>query len=226
MASKDHNHDEEMALDKVHSHLTEAGSKIAANKKGIIIVLAIIGVVAAFTLSYLFIYKNPHVNKAFEEYNSISVTAPDDSVAAIQYKEVADRYSGETAGKLAALSAGELLYQQGNYQEAAEYLKRFDSGDPVLESNALVLTGDCYVNLNQYDEALNYYQKAIRKANGNPQIVPRVLLKEANIYDAQNDYQKALECYLNIQQNYPQFQLGNGMEIEAYIARETARLGN
>lgn len=225
MASHKDNRQEETAIDRMNSHLTDAGSKIADNKKIILIAVGIILVVAAFVLSYLFIYKNPHVEKAFEAYNGIETQALNDSTAAAQYMEVADNYSGDDAGKLAALSAGEALYNQGRYEEAASYLKKFSSKDDVLEANALVLTGDCYVNLENYDEALNYFQKAIRKAGGNPQIVPRVLLKEANVYDAQGNYGKALECYQQIKNNYPEFQLGNGMEMDAYIAREIARMG-
>lgn len=225
MASHKDNHQDETAIDRMNSHLTDAGSKIADNKKIILIALGVILVVAAFVLSYLFIYKNPHVEKAFEAYNGIETQALSDSIASEQYMEVANQYGGDTAGKLAALSAGETLYNQGRYEEAAEYLKKFSSNDDVLEANALVLTGDCYVNLENYDEAINYFQKAIRKANGNPQIVPRVLLKEANVYDAQGNYGKALECYQQIKNNFPDFQLGNGMEMDAYIAREIARMG-
>ena len=224
MASHKDKHQDETAIDQLHSHLTDAGSKIADNKKIILIAGGIILVVAAFVLSYLFIYKNPHVEKAFEAYNSIETQVLTDSVAAQQYMDVADQYKSDNAGKLAALSAGEALYNQGRYEEAAEYLKRFSSKDDVLEANALVLTGDCYVNLQNYDEAINYYQKAVRKANNNPQIVPRVLLKEANVYDVQGNYGKALECYQQIKNNYPEFQLGNGMEMDAYIARELARM--
>lgn len=218
-------HQEENAIDKMNSHLTDAGTKIADNKKIILIALGVILVVAAFVLSYLFIYKNPHMEAAFEAYNGVETQAYNDSVAGEQYMEVADRYKGDSAGKLAALSAGEALYNQGKYAEAADYLKRFSSKDGVLEANALVLTGDCYVNLENYDEALNYYQKAVRKADNNPQIVPRVLLKMANVYDAQANYGKALECYQQIKNNYPEFKLGNGMEMDAYIAREIARMG-
>lgn len=226
MASHSEKKQEEMAIDKMNSHLTDAGAKIADNKKIIIIAVGIILVVAAFTMSYLFIYRNPHVEKAFEALNTVE-TQPmlTDSVAAAQYMLVADNYSGDQAGKLAALSAGEALYNDGQYEKAAEYLKKFSCGDDVLEANALVLTGDCYVNLQKYDEALNYFGKAVRKAGGNPQIVPRVLLKEANIYDAQGNYGKALECYEEIKNNYPGFQLGNGIDIDAYISREMARLG-
>ena len=218
-------HQEENAIDKMNSHLTDAGTKIADNKKILLIALGVILVVAAFVLSYLFIYKNPHMEAAFEAYNGVETQAYNDSVAGEQYMEVADRYKGDSAGKLAALSAGEALYNQGKYAEAADYLKRFSSKDGVLEANALVLTGDCYVNLENYDEALNYYQKAVRKADNNPQIVPRVLLKMANVYDAQANYGKALECYQQIKNNYPEFKLGNGMEMDAYIAREIARMG-
>lgn len=224
MASHNDRHQEETAIDRMNSHLTDAGSKIADNKKIIMIAVGVILVIAAFVLSYLFIYKNPHVEKAFEAYNGVETQTLNDSVAADQYMEVANQYSGDVAGKLAALSAAEALYNQGRYEEAAEYLKKFSSKDDVLESNALVLAGDCYVNLQNYDEAINYYQKAVRKANNNPQIVPRVLLKEANVYDAQGNYGKALECYQQIKNNYPEFQLGNGMEIDAYIAREMARM--
>ena len=225
MASQKDRHQDETAIDRMNSHLTDAGSKIADNKKIILIAVGIILVVAAFVLSYLFIYKNPHVEKAFEAYNGVETQALNDSTAAAQYMEVADQYGSDDAGKLAALSAGEALYNQGRYEEAATYLKKFSSKDDILEANALVLTGDCYVNLENYDEAINYFQKAIRKANGNPQIVPRVLLKEANVYDAQGNFGKALECYEQIKNNFPEFKLGNGLEIDAYIAREIARMG-
>ena len=225
MASHKEKQQEETTIDRMNTHLTDAGSRIADNKKIILIALGIILVVGAFVMSYLFIYKNPHVEKAFEAYNGIETQALNDSTAAAQYMMVADQYKGDDAGKLAALSAGESLYNQGRYEEAAEYLKRFSSNDDILDANVLVLTGDCYVNLEKYDEAISYYQKAVRKANNNPQIVPRVLLKEANVYDAQGNYGKALKCYEQIKEQYPEFKLGNGMEMDAYIAREIARMG-
>lgn len=226
MASQNQNPQDETAIDKVNSHLTEAGAKIANNKKYIYWCVGTILAVAAFTLSYLFIYKNPRVDKAFEAYNNVQINAlGSDSIAAEQYSVVADKYKGDDAGNLAALSAGEAYYNEGKYEKAAEYLKRFSSGDAVLAANALVLTGDCYVNLNKYDEALDWYQKAVRKADGNSQIVPRVLLKEANVYDAQQKYEKALECYRTIKKEFPEFMPGNGVAIDGYIERENARLG-
>ena len=225
MASQNQNPQDETTIDKVNTRLTEAGTKIADNRKYIFWGIGAVVVVAVFILCYLFFYRNPHTQKSYDAYNKVEISAVNDSVAAVQYKRVSYKYKGDAAGNLAALSAGEALYNEGKYAEAAEYLKRFDSDDDVLNANALVLTGDCYVNLKKYDEALEYYQKAVKEADENPQIVPRTLLKEANIYDEQKKYDKALECYTTIKNDYPEFRLGNGVGIDAYIARENARLG-
>lgn len=225
MASQNQQNQDETTIDKVNTHLTEAGTKIANNKNIIVWAVVAIVVIACLVMGYLFLYNKPHQEKAYEAYNKVETTATNDSVAAAQYKEVADKFKGDDAGNLAALSAGEAFYNEGKYEEAAKYLTRFSSDDPVLDANAKVLAGDCYVNLKKYDEAISYYHKAIKKADRNPQIVPRTLLKEANVYDEQKKYDKALECYTTIKNDYPEFQLGNGVGIDAYIAREKARLG-
>lgn len=217
---------EETSIDQLNSRLTSAGEHIANNKKIIFWAVGGLVIVAAFILSYLFIYKNPRTNRSFEAYNQVEISAMgNDSVAAAEYKKVADEYSGSDAGNLAALSAGEALYNEGKYEEAAKYLKEFSTSDEVLQANAYILNGDCYVNLKKYDEAISCYEKAVKEADGNDQIVPRALLKEANVYDAQKKYDMALGCYEKIKKEFPNFQLGNGIAIESYIEREKARLG-
>lgn len=217
---------ESNSIEQLNSTLTNAGTKLAENKKIIYWVVGGIVIVAVFIMSYLFIYRNPRLNRSFEAYNQVEIDAAgNDSIAAIKYMKVADESGSSVPGKLAALSAGEALYNEGKYQEAAKYLEKFSSSEPVLDANAKVLLGDCYVNLKKYDDALSCYKKAIGKAGDNAQIVPRVLLKEANIYDVKKDYKSVLACYEQIKQDYPSFQLGNGMTIDAYIERANARLG-
>lgn len=224
MASQNQQKDES-AIDKMNSQLTGASAKIADNKSVITWVVVGIFVAAALVFGYVHYIQKPKNEKAFTAYNKVEMTAMgNDSVAAAQYKEVADKFGGNAAN-LAALSAAESFYNEGNYEEAVKYLNKFSSKDAVLDANAMVLTGDCYVNLKKYDDAISAYQKAVRKADGNPQIVPRVLLKEANVYDEQKKYDKALECYNIIKKDFSDYRLGNGIDIEAYIAREQARLG-
>lgn len=225
MASQNQKQPEESAIDKMNSQLTGAGAKIADNKSVITWVVVAVLVAAALVFAFIHFYQKPKNAKAFTAYNKVELAAMgNDSIAAAQYKEVADKFGGD-AGNLASLSAAEAFYNEGKYEEAVTYLKKFSSKDKVLDANAMVLTGDCYVNLKKYDEALSSFQHAVRKAEGNPQIVPRVLLKEANVYDEQKKYDKALECYTIIKKDYPDFRLGNGIDIDAYIAREKARLG-
>lgn len=225
--AKKHDTEETSTLDALNSNLGSASQKIAENKKIIFWVVGGIAVVAAFVLSYLFIYRNPKLNKAFEAYNQVEITAANDSLAAPAYQKVAQQYSGTDAGSLAALSAAESYYNLGDWQKALNCLEQFSTSEPVLDANAEVLKGDCYVNLGEkhYNKALEAFNKAIDKADKNPEIVPRVLLKEANVYDAQKQYAKALECYQKIKDEYGTFQLGNGVDIDAYIAREKARMG-
>lgn len=218
--------EEQTTLDKLNSNLGSASEKIAENKKVIFWICGGLAVVAAFVLSYLFIYRNPKLNKAYEAYNQVEITAMgNDSIAAGEYKKVADNYGGTDAGALAALGAAESYYTIGKYKEAIDYLDKFSTSEPVLAASAYVLKGDCYVNLQQYDKAIDTYKKAIDKSDRNPEIVPRVLLKEANVYDVQKKYNDALKCYKQIKEEYPNFEIRNGSSIDAFIAREEARLG-
>ena len=223
MANNKNEKQEETAIEKLNDNLTSASEKIANNSKVIYITVAAVAVIAALILSYVFFLRNPKINRAFEAYNQVEISAAgNDSIAAAEYKKVADKYSSTDAGKLAALSAAESLYNSGKYKEC---LDKFSSSESVLEANALVLKGDCYVNIKKYDEALDCYDKAVKEAGVNGQIVPRVLLKKANIFDEQKKYDKALECYEQITKDYPTFEPGNGVTIEAYAEREKARLG-
>lgn len=218
--------EEQSTIDKLNANLGSASEKIAENKKIIFWVCGGLAVIAAFVLSYLFIYRNPKLNKADEAFNQVEISSMgSDSIAAAEYKKVADNYGGTSPGANAALAAAESYYTLGQYKEALACLDKADISEPVLSANAIVLKGDCYVNLQKYDDALDCFKKAVGKADKNPQIVPRVLLKEVSVYEAQKKYDKALECLEQIKNEYPMFKPGNGIDIDAYIAREKARLG-
>ncbi len=217
---------DETAIDALDRNLQSVGRQIAINKTALYVAFGAIIVIAAATLWYVYGIRKPKTEASYEAFNKVETVAmPTDSVAATQYAQVADQYEGTKAGKLAALSAAEALYEQGKYEKAIEYLKKFSTKEPVLQANAEIMLGDCYVNLKKYDQAIEAFTTAVRKGEGNPQIVPRALLKKAVVYDAQKKYADALECYEVIRRDFPTFQLGNGMNIEAYIEREKARIG-
>ena len=94
MANNKNEQQEDSTIEKLNSNLTSASEKIANNSKVIYIVIAAVAVVAALILSYIFFFRNPKVNRAFEAYNQVEISAAgNDSVAAVEYKKVADKYS-------------------------------------------------------------------------------------------------------------------------------------
>ena len=56
-----------------------------------------------------------------------------------EYQKVADEFGGTDGGNLAALAAGERLYDMGKYEEALKYLLQFDSKEDVIMANAQCL---------------------------------------------------------------------------------------
>ena len=210
MASSNQTPEQPDQLEELNNRLTNLGRNIETNKKAMGIAMGAILVVACLTFAWLYLYRIPTNNKAMEAYNKVELSAlGNDSLSAAQYKKVADEYGSTAGGKLAMLSAAQTLYNSGKYEEAAKYLNKFSSSDKVLDANARILLGDCYVNLKKYDDAISAFQSAVKKGDGNPQIAPRALLKQAVVYDEQKKFGDALKCYETIKKDYPQFSLGN-----------------
>ncbi len=224
MSSKNNNPEQHNAVENLNSSLVNAGRMVEEKKKVIFWICGGVLVVAAFVLAYLFIYKEPRINKSWEEYARVEIEAQgNDSLATEGYKKVANKYGSTGGGNLAALNAGEALYLQGKYTDAITYLNKFSTSEKVLQCSVTRLIGDCYVNLKKYNDAISYFDKAYSEADDNPQLAPAILMKKANIYEAQKKYSEALDVYEEIKSKYPEFKYGMGMD--AYIARAKARLG-
>ncbi|MBD5201353.1 MAG: tetratricopeptide repeat protein [Bacteroidales bacterium] len=225
MADNKNNSQEQNKIDALNDQLTSASEKLAGNRKIIYWCVGGIVLVAVFIMSYLFFYRNPRTNDSYAAYGKVGLEAANDTVAAKEYAKVAEQFGSAGGGNLAALSAGQSYYNIGKYKEALESLKKFSTSDDVLMSNVEILIGDCYVNLKNYPEALQAFDKGIKTAGTNEQIVPRAQLKKAVVFDHLKKYDEALACYEAVKAQYPNFVPGNGMSIDGYIAREKARLG-
>ena len=237
MASNKNKEEKATVVENLDSHLTKAGQKVADNKKLIFIIVGVLACVAAFVLSYFFIYRNPRLQNSWEAYNKVLLMQQrdmvGDSIAAEEYQKVSTNFSGTPAGNVAALAAAEAYYNVENYDAAIKLLEKMDLSEPVLESQAQALLGDCYVNQEKgkekgdakgnYDKALSCYDKAIKIADGNPELVPLYLIKKANVYSYLGQYDKSLACYQEVKDKYPRYNFGNG--IDYYIEREKALAG-
>ncbi|MDE5631225.1 MAG: hypothetical protein K2I54_00190, partial [Muribaculaceae bacterium] len=108
------------------------------------------------------------------------------------------------------------------YEEALKYLDDASLDDEIAAAGVYTLQGDCHVNLDQLDQALKCYNKAISKADKNPEIVPFVLIKEANIYRAQEKYADEAKAYKTILDDYPTYVATTRVDIKKYYERALA----
>jgi len=115
--------------------------------------------------------------------------------------EIIENYGSSDAAQLATYSVGMISLQQGNFEEAISYLDDFSSKDPILGALALGGIGDAFTELNQLEDALDYYQNAAYFAD-NDLTTPRFLLKGAQLALALNKDDKATDLLQELKENY------------------------
>ena len=184
----------------------------------VIIVSAIIGVRHFYVL--------PRENKAQAEmYKGVFYFEKDSFQLALQgngadfigFKAIADEYSSTKAGNLAAAYSGLRLYNLGKYDEAITYLKNFDADEEFISPAIIGTIGDCYVNMDKYEEGVGYFERAAKKAD-NDMLSPIYLKKAATVYEKLGNKKKALEMYQKIKDSYPKSM--SNQDIEKYIVRD------
>lgn len=135
---------------------------------------------------------------------------------------VIEDYGSTEAGNLAQYYAGVCFLNLGDYDEAIRHLKKFSGDDLIMPGMALGAIGDAYIQLNDLDEAISYYERAARE-NENEFTTPTFLLKAGWAYEVNENYKKALEMYEKLKSDYPKAR--EARDIDKYIARAKAKLG-
>ncbi len=180
------------------------------------LVVAAVCVIAV--LAYLLIAQSG--SRKADELVAKADAAQNDSIALTLYAEAAD--AGYKSGNRAKAEMGIRLYRDGKYEEALKYLDDCSLDDEIAEAGVETLKGDCYVNLDQLDKALSAYKSAISDADKNPEIVPFVLIKMANIYREQGNFDAEAKAYKQIIDDYPSYLNTTRMDIRTYYQRALA----
>ena len=177
------------SLDEINDQLTGLEQKVQDNQKkimwGIVAVLAVICLI----LVWIYAVRRPGIEAADNAVGQADLTLNlgNDSLALVQYKQVADDY-GYEAGNRAALNAAILLYKNKNYEEAITYLKKYSPNESLIGASSQSLMGDCYVNLKEYDKAIDCFRKAADISDNNPHYTPVFLMKEATVQRELKNY--------------------------------------
>lgn len=130
--------------------------------------------------------------------------------------DIVDEYRGTKAANLAHYYLGICYRNTGEYEYAIDELKSFSSDDVMISTVALGAIGDSYLELNDIDEAISYYEKAI--TNGDNKLTSPIYLFKAGLaYEDKQDFAAAELKYNAIKSDYPDSR--EAQTIDKYIAR-------
>ena len=129
-------------------------------------------------------------------------------------EEIIDQY-GAKAGQAVYMYAGVAKLHTGAFEEAIAYLKKYKGEDPILLSRAQGCIGDAYVELEDLDKAINYYEKAAATVDN--ALAAAYLLKAGIAAEANGKPELALSFYQTIKDQWAN--APEAMEIDKYITR-------
>lgn len=208
------------AFDALDQTASRTEDFVAKNQKYI---LGILGAVAIVTIGYLMYQKFIVAPKEMDATNDLfvaqqnfqkavdaTVEKSQDSLFALVLKgadgkqgaiEIADQYSGTSAGNIANYYAGIAYLNTGKYDQAIEYLEKFTAKDVMMGPIATGAIGDAYAQKNQPQKALEYYVKAA-EANTNDLTTPRYLLKAGQTAYSLGKKADALKYFTEIKDKF------------------------
>lgn len=212
------------SIDELNESLSGIEKKVEENKKMIVWVLGAIVAIAVIILGYVYLIQEPNFENAKTEIAQADskLALGQDSIALEAYKAVADSYSNDAANR-AGLNAGIILFQQGKYEEAINYINKFDAEGVLVGPASQSLIGDCYVNLEKYDEAVKYFDKAISLSGDNDLYTPLFILKKATVLREQGKFAEEAKALEIIKNKYPNFVTGYRVDVDKLIERANAQ---
>lgn len=164
-----------------------------------------------------FMWKPANEDSKNSYWVGLNYAAKDSTNLAIEEFETAvNQYDGKIGGEVAQFLLGRQYMEQGDFEAALEELGSVKVKDTYLSSMVVKLQADCYSELKDYEKAANLYLEAA-EINPNENTTPEVLFAAGQCAEAINNFEKALECYQKIKDEYPS--TSKGMSIEKYIAR-------
>jgi tetratricopeptide (TPR) repeat protein len=216
-------------LTEVESALTKTEQFLEANSKLIGIVIGAIVVVSVGYLGLKKFYLEPRSTNAQEqmfmaqnyfEKDSFNLALNGDGTNP-GFLDIIDDYGSTEAGNLANYYAGISYLHIGQYDNAIQYLKKFDTDDLLLGPIAVGAQGDAQLELGKTEKALDLYTEAY-KMSKNELTAPIYMLKAGELLESSNKQAEALKLYEVIKQKYPE--TNEGRSIDKYIARAKAKI--
>lgn len=136
------------------------------------------------------------------------------------FLDIIDEYKITRAGKLANYYAGISYLQLGQYEDAIDYLGKFNLDDEMILPIAKGAMGDAYAELEDDDKAIEFYLKA-SKVKKNEFTSPIYLFKAGQLLESKGKIQQALDAYNTIKNDYPEST--EARQIQKFIERAESK---
>ena len=130
--------------------------------------------------------------------------------------DIVDNYGGTKAGNLAKYMSGIAFLKTGDYESAIKYLSDFSSDDEMLAALAKGNIGDAFVEIEQPEDALQYYVEAANIKDNNF-TSPLYLFRAGNTAMKLEKFSEAEGYYSRIEKDYPKSE--EARNISVYIQR-------
>ena len=150
--------------------------------------------------------------KAEENKDSLFNLALNGAEGKFGFLDIIENYSGTDASNLSYYSAGMSYYNMKRYDLAIEMLENFSSDDEVLQSLSLATIGDAFVQLNQFEDGLNYYESALSYTQ-NSFIRPVILLKAGDLAKQLDKLNRSAKYFQEIKEDFPKSNEANLIDI-------------
>jgi tetratricopeptide (TPR) repeat protein len=215
-------------FENVEQSLTKAELFFEQNRNPLLIAVGALLGIALIYFGYTKYIQEPQEAEAQEmifraqkyfEQDSLRLALNGDGTN-LGFLELADEYSSTKAGNLANYYAGICYLNMGEFENAIVYLDQFSANDEILSVIAKGAIGDAFLELNQPEDALDYYSKASASSDNNF-VVPIYLLKAAQTAEILGDYKKALSFYERIKEDFADSREATDIEKQiAYAANK------
>jgi len=212
-------------LESIGTTLSKSEQFIEKNQKILMyFIVAIIAIVGIYW-AYQRLYKMPREKDALSQMFVAQRNFEKDSFnlalnGTLDYPgfiAITEDYSGTKSANLANYYIGVCYLNIGEFDSAIEYLQDFNTKDLLLGSQKYGIIGDCYVEKDDYENAIKFYKKAISKDFSNDFTSPIYLKKLGLVYEQQGNNTDAADVYSKIYNDYPKS--NEARTIEKYIER-------
>ena len=207
---------------EVFNTLDETASKTEAfvekNQKYIFVIIGVVALVVLGSLGYKEFIAKPKQTAAMNDmfqaqkyFNNAVTGVAKDSLYTLALNggegkfgmlDIISEYGGTPSANLASYYAGTAYLRLKDYKNAVEHLGNFKSDDEILAPLAKGNIGDAFVQLNQKDDALGYYEQAAEMRK-NAYTTPMYLYKAGAIALDLGKADKALTYFKRIKEEFP-----------------------